>query len=92
LISLENANTVVRVSRQNTFPMKKITHKTRIKVSRKINKEFGLNYWNIYELKRIMCSNFLMEYTSKRMGIVYFKPNCEKQLLLFGIQYSEYIL
>jgi hypothetical protein len=72
--------------------MKKITHKTRIKVSRKITKEFGLSYWSISELKRIMCSKFLMELTSKRIGVVYFKPCCEKQLVLFGIQYSEYIL
>lgn len=72
--------------------MKKITNKTRIKVSRKINNEFGLSYWNISELKRIMISRFEMELTSKRMGVVYFKPNSEQKLLLFGIQYSEYIL
>lgn len=72
--------------------MKKITNKTRIKVSRKINNEFGLSYWNIYELKNIMISRFEMEYTSKRMGVVYFRPHCEQKLLLFGIQYSEYIL
>jgi hypothetical protein len=71
--------------------MKKITDKTRIKVSRKINKEFGLNYWNLHELKRKMYE-FEMELTSKKMGIVYFKPNCVKKLMLFGIQYSEYIL
>lgn len=72
--------------------MKKITNKTRIKVSRKINNEFGLSYWNINELKRIMISRFEMELTSKRMGIVYFKPYSEQKLMLFGIQHSEYIL
>ena len=71
--------------------MKKITDKTRIKVSRKINKEFGLNYWNIHELKYKMYE-FEMELTSKKMGVVYFRPYCEKKLMLFGIQYGEYIL
>ena len=82
---------MAKASKQNTSQMKKINDKTRIKVSRKINKEFGLNYWNLHELKRKMFQ-FEMELTSKKMGVVYFRPHCEKKLMLFGIQYSEYIL
>ena len=80
-----------KASKQNIYLMKKINHKTRIKVSRKINKEFGLNYWNLHELKYKMFE-FEMELTSKKMGVVYFRPHCEKKLMLFGIQYGEYIL
>lgn len=80
-----------KVSKQNIYLMKKINDKTRIKVSRKINKEFGLNYWNLHELKRKMFE-FEMELTSKKMGVVYFRPHCAKKLMLFGIQYGEYIL
>jgi hypothetical protein len=71
--------------------MKKITEKTRIKVSRKINKEFGYSYWDMRSLKGKM-REFEMEMTSKRMGVVYFRPFCEKKLMLFGIQYADYLL
>jgi hypothetical protein len=71
--------------------MKKITEKTRIKVSRKINKEFGYSYWDMRSLKGKM-REFEMEMTSKRMGVVYFRPFCEKKLMLFGIKYADYLL
>jgi hypothetical protein len=72
--------------------MKKITHKTRIKVSRKLNKELGIGYWNVNQMRILMISKFEMELTSKRMGLFYFRPYCEHKLLLFTIQHSEYII
>ncbi len=72
--------------------MKKITDKTRIRVFIRIGKEFGINYWNRSGLQYTMQEKFGLEYTCKRGSTFYYKPTCEHKLMLFTIQYSEYII
>ena len=72
--------------------MKKITEKTRIKVLIRIGKEFGITYWNRSALKKEMELKFGLEFTSKRGAVFYYKPICEHKLMLFAIQYNEYII
>ena len=72
--------------------MKKITEKTRIKVLIRIGKEFGISYWNRSGLKYEMRLKFGLEFTSKRDAVFYYKPTCEHKLMLFAIQYNEYII
>ncbi len=73
------------------FKTKKISKRTRVKVSRKISVEFNLEYWEFTKLKHILFDKFGLEITSKRYAFIYFKPTCEHKLMLFAIQYSNYI-
>ena len=71
--------------------MKKITNKTRIKVHRSIGKEFGISFWNGFELRYYLGVHFDLAFTSKRFVYDFYKPTCEYKLMLFMIQYSNYI-
>jgi len=72
--------------------MKKISKRTRIKVKREISEELGISYWNKYKLKQILETNFGLELTYLTWKFAYFRPICEKKLMLFKIRFNEYIL
>lgn len=72
--------------------MKKISKRTRIKVKRTIANALDISYWDRYKLKKHLELNFGLELTYLTYRYAYFRPICEKKLMLFKINYSEHIL
>jgi len=75
--------------------MKKITPKTRVRISSSaIHNFLGLNFWdynNKSEVIKYMYDNFNMKFTSKRIGLYYFSIGDNAKYSLFLLKHHDLI-
>lgn len=76
--------------------MKKITNKTRVKISIiKLFKYLGLTYWlyDSYNLAiKYLYDNFNLKFTSRRIAVMYFSIEDKIKYSLFLLKHSDLIL
>jgi len=75
--------------------MKKITPKTRVRISSSaIHNFLGLTFWdynNKFEVTKYMYDNFNMKFTSKRIGLYYFSIGDKTRYSLFLLKHHDLI-
>lgn len=76
--------------------MKKITNKTRIKISSvRIHNYLNLNFWDWnhkHKVSKYMYDNFGMRLTSRRIGIYYFNINDKTKYSLFILKHGDLVI
>jgi hypothetical protein len=69
----------------------KINKNSRIRVDTKIMNEFGLQWWDRFNLKYTMRWEYGLEMTSYKNMSYYFKPTDTQKAMLFIIAYGHLI-